>query len=398
MSNDLTIIAIQNPLQAFSTPNGLDSIIDKIEAEAKSIDRDISTEAGRDNIRSLAFKLAKSKTFLDKMGKDLTEEQRAQITAVNAERKRAWERMEALQEEIRAPLTEWEQRDKRRIEAHEAVINLIVAARNDPFDKTAGLESDLIKARMDNLPALMNREWEEFSMKSIQEVDATRLHLETMYRLALKQEKDAAELARLRAEEEERRRIAHEEQIAAKARKEAEEKAAQAAEAERQRVEAAAQAERERVQREKDEAAAAAQKKLDDAETERKRIEQQRIDADERTRKAQEKAAADKAAMDKVLADALQAAEDAKAEALKKADAEKVAAIEKERKRVADEKAHDEKVQAERERNKAHQGKVNREAVTALIAIDHPALTEDLAKLIITAIAKGAISHVKISY
>ncbi len=77
MSNDITIITIQNPLQVFSTPNGLDSIIDKIEAEAKSIDRDISTEAGRDNIRSLAFKLAKSKTFLDKMGKELTEEQRA---------------------------------------------------------------------------------------------------------------------------------------------------------------------------------------------------------------------------------------------------------------------------------------------------------------------------------
>lgn len=393
-SSALALIDIKNPLQVYSTPNGLDSIIDKIEAEAKSIDRDISTEAGRDNIRSLAFKLAKSKTFLDKMGKDLTEEQRAQITAVNAERKRAWERMEALQEEIRRPLTEWEERDQRRLEAHEAALALVVAARNDPF---AGTDSALIKERMDNLPALMDREWEEFASKAIQEVAATRLHLDTMYKLSLKQEKDAADLARLRAEEEDRTRIfhamyqeAHDENVAFtaayNARRAAEEKAAREAEAER-----------ERVQREKEEAAAA-------AETERRRIEQQRIDAEERTRKAQEKAREEKAAMDKVLADALQAAEDAKAEALRKADAEKAAAIEKERQRVADEKAREEKATAERERNKAHQGKINREILAAINTMidalpDEKAnVLQEVLKSIIGSIAKGEIPHVKISY
>ncbi len=286
---------------------------------------------------------------------------------MNAERKRAWERMEALQEEIRKPLMDWEERDKRRLEAHEAALALVVAARNDPF---AGTDSALIKERMDNLPGLMNREWEEFSMKAIQEADASRLHLETMYHLSLKMEKDAADLARLRAEEEERTRKfhalyqeAHDENVAFtaayNARRAAEEKAAKAAEAERQRVEREAQAERERVQREKEEAAAA-------AETERQRIEQQRLDAEERTRKAQEKAAADKATMDKVLADALQAAEDAKAEALRKADAEKAAAIEKERQSVADEKAREEKATAERERNRAHKKKINNEVLEAI--------------------------------
>lgn len=384
---------IKNPMEIFCTPNGLDEVINKFEVYVRSIDRDISTPKGRDNIRSIAFDIAKNKKQIEKMGTALTEEWRENTKKVNAEKKRGVERMQLIQDDIRRPLTEWEDKDDARIKKHEEIITFIVAARNEPFDKNLGLESAQIKRLMDNLPEIMNRDWEEFSNRAIQEVDATRLHLDTMYHLSLKMEKDAADLTRLRQEEEERTRAFHKlyddaerEDIAfnaaAKARKEAEEKA-----------DREAQAERDRVENERQEDARKAQKALDDAAAETEA-------ANERTRKANEKAAEDKAALDKVLADALQAAEDAKAEALKKADREKNDAIEKERERIADEKAREDKAAQERERNKAHKSKINNEALSSIQAALDVAAEEgkDPAQMIIIAIAKGVVPHVSIKY
>jgi hypothetical protein len=374
MSTELTIISIQNPLQVFSTPNGLDSIIDKIEADAKSIDRDISTEAGRDNIRSLAFKLAKSKTFLDKMGKDLTEEQRAQIAVVNAERKRAWERMEALQEEIRKPLTEWENRDKLRIQAHEDALLKIVD--NALFmHGLSGIfynpDSGTIKYRINKIPELMNREWEEFSARAIQKADETRLKLDSLYDDVLKKEADAAELARLRAEEEARQRREHDERVAAEATRAAEEKAARDAEIERQRVE----------------------KELHDAADRQRQIEEKALrdkaDAEAALAAAEKKAADDAAAAAKALKDAQE-----------KAERDKQAALKKQQDDAAAAKAAEDAATRKREADQAHKKKINNEAMTCIQAVIDEATRqgEDPAKMIIIAIAKGVINHVKISY
>lgn len=362
MSTELTLIEIHNPLQLFSMPNGLDAVIDKIEAEVKSIDRDISTEKGRDNIRSLSYKLAKSKTQLDKIGKELTEEQRLQINAVNAERKRAWERMEILQEEVRAPLTAWEEKEKSRVSAHEEAVKNLILCREPVLQCKDEVLSELIKARLDSLPELMNRDWQEFSDRAIQEVAITRKDLEGRHAAAVKAEVDAAEISRLRAEEEERKRREHDERVAAAATKEAEEKA-----------EREAQAERERVERERKEEAAKAQRAMDDAAAET-------AAANERTRKAQEKAEADR----------LQAERD------KKAAEEK--ATEKERQRVADEKAREEKAQAERERNQAHKKKINNEALAAIELVLGATHEGSAAMEIVKAIAIGKVPHVSIKY
>src|SRR5947209_7999861 len=105
--NELIALETLTPLQVFSD-NGLDPIIERIEKEARSILLDISTEKGRKEIASLAYKVAQSKNTLDKMGKDLVSGWKEQAKKVDAERAKAWDRLEALQKEIRLPLTEWE--------------------------------------------------------------------------------------------------------------------------------------------------------------------------------------------------------------------------------------------------------------------------------------------------
>ena len=123
--NDLAIIEALNPVALF-TQAGLDPILEKIEKEAKSFLVDISTDKGRKEAASLAYKIAQSKTALDKLGKDLVSGWKEQAKKVDAERARAWDRLEALQKEVRAPLTEWENREKDRVAAHEAALAAII--------------------------------------------------------------------------------------------------------------------------------------------------------------------------------------------------------------------------------------------------------------------------------
>ncbi len=363
MSTELTIITIQNPLQVFSTPNGLDSIIDKIEAEAKSIDRDISTEAGRDNIRSLAFKLAKSKTFLDKMGKELTEEQRAQITAVNAERKRAWERMEALQEEIRAPLTALENKDKIRTAVHEANI-IFIAVDLVNFNPDASLQE--IEEKMNILASkFQGLDMEEFAHRYEQAIDQTDKFLKASHARRTKEIADAAELARFRAAEEQRMQQERDAKIAKDARLLAEQKAVQAAEVERQRVETERMAEAARAQKTIDDAAAA-------------------------LAAAEKKAADDAAAAAKALKDAQEKAERDKAAALKKQAGDAAAA-----------KRAEEDATRKREADQNHKANINREARAAIKKVLDSYSGNDPdgpAQNVIVAIAKGEIPHVKIFY
>src|ERR1700729_269981 len=110
----LALVETVTAVQVF-TENGLDSILERIEKEARTTALDISTPKGRKEIASLAHKIAKSKTALDKMGKDLVSGWKDKAKKVDAERARAWDRLEALQEETRQPLTEWENREKDRV-------------------------------------------------------------------------------------------------------------------------------------------------------------------------------------------------------------------------------------------------------------------------------------------
>ena len=102
-------------------PGAIDMILERIEREAReqAASLEISTEVSRQAIASLAYKIARSKTYIDDRGKDLGESLRTQLEAINSERKRARERLDLLKDEVRKPLTDWENLDKARQAAHE---------------------------------------------------------------------------------------------------------------------------------------------------------------------------------------------------------------------------------------------------------------------------------------
>ena len=380
-----TITAVQAIVPAqFFAPGGSDAILTALESEVleQRARLDISTEKGRTAIASLARKVASSKTALDKARKDLGAEMRATIDAINVEGGKVWDRVEALQKRVRQELDEYEEANRARVGNHEAALTLIqdaavMPALHTPVD---------VEGRIAYVRQLHDRPWEEFKSRADLLTGQVITALETTLELAREAEAQRAELARLRADEAERKEAARlqaiKDEAAAEERRKSEEReriAREAAERERQRIEA------ERVE----------------AEARAKQAEAQRIEAEERAarelREAEERRVREaEYAEQKRVAAEQEAARQAQV-AAERAEREKQAAIEAERKRVADEAERVRAEQEKRERNKKHRNKINVEIRDALI-LPSIGLSIADAATVIEAIQKGLVPHVTINY
>ena len=200
---------IENPAELFK-PGGLDPILQSIEARVREFDLDISTERGRREVASLARKIASSKTFIDDAGKMMVAEWKEQAKVVDRERAKARDFLDRLKDEIRAPLTEFEERDKRRIAAHEAALASLDEYHAESRDYTV----ESAQAMLVKVAELRQRDWEEFAQRA-KNVLRNCEHFATIgLDLARKREAEAAELARLRKEAAERDQRERDERIA----------------------------------------------------------------------------------------------------------------------------------------------------------------------------------------
>ncbi len=274
---DLVVIEKQNAMAVFTTKEQLDPIIEAIEKEARSLVPDVSTRKGRDAIASMAHKVARSKTYIDNAGKDLVAELKALPKQIDESRRIVRERLDALKDEVRRPLTEWEAEQERiRVEEAWNAMHEEALVMNKMFDdqRAAQIEADHEMALLMN--DKFDRDREEQRRLAEQE---QREHEERIKR-------EAAEQARRDAE------AKHKAEIEAAARREAEEKA-RAELAERQRIETEQRAEREkqeaeaRAEREKEEAVAAERRRQEEAEAARLAEEQRK--AEEEARRAADK-------------------------------------------------------------------------------------------------------------
>lgn len=374
-STALATIETFTALELF-TPGAIDPILERIEQEARetAANLEISTEVNRRALASLAYKIARSKTYIDERGKDLTEDMRKSVEAINSERKRARERLEALKDEIRQPLTEWENLEKSRVVGHEAALLEIEKAASYTASNWQRLSSEAIADRLKEIES-DSRNWQEFAQRAAGVKAVTLNSMRQAYANSHALEVERAEAERLRSEAAELA-IKEREQAAAKAATEAaEERARQAQEA----AQRAAEAERTRMEREVAESDARARQ------VEARRIAdgqeaQRKADLAEARRIADEQAATRRAE---------QAAGDAQRAQERAIEAERQrAAAEVERERLAAEK---------REANKRHVKKVDAEAVRALQFLMGN-LPEADVKKIIAHIAAHAVPHVSISY
>jgi hypothetical protein len=251
----LAVVETLVPAKLYA-PGKVVEMLDKIEDEVRkrASELDISTPTKRKAIISLAAKVASSKVAMDDAGKALTDEWRQRTNAVNEERRIIRERMDKLRDETRKPVTDWENAEKDRIQAHQDAL----AAIQERADYSHEESSQALSDRLAYLRAYPARDWQEFAVPAAKALEAEIAWTERLLADAQKREAEQAELARLRAAEENATRAAKE------AEERAEQRRKQAAEqAERDRL-AAIEAERKRVADEKDALEAAEQKRAAD--------------------------------------------------------------------------------------------------------------------------------------
>ena len=279
---DLVVIEKKNAMAVFTNNDQLDPLIEAIEKEARSLVPDVTTKKGRDAIASMAHKVARSKTYIDNAGKALVAELKALPKQIDESRRVVRERLDALKDEARRPLTEWEA-EQERIKAEEAMnaLHVEALAMNEEFDRqlAARIESD------HEMAMLMNDAFDREQADKAAEAERQRIaHEEEIKRMAAAA---AAREVEQRAQRE-REEAAHREAVLKAQAEQAERDriaAEQKAEADKQ---AAIEAERRKAQEEADrirrEAEQREQARL--AEEKRKADEQARREADVKHRKA----------------------------------------------------------------------------------------------------------------
>ncbi|MDM3295881.1 hypothetical protein [Citrobacter sp. Cc139] len=290
---DLVVIEKQNAMAVFTTKEQLDPIIEAIEKEARSLVPDVSTRKGRDAIASMAHKVARSKTYIDNAGKDLVAELKALPKQIDESRRIVRERLDALKDEVRRPLTEWEA-EQERIKAEEAMNALHAEAleMNIKFDQelAAKFEAD------HEMALLMNDAFDrEVAEKKAEEERQRIAHEEELKRQAAEQakreaeEKAAAELAAAKKREEDAIAAkAQAELLAKQAQERAEQEAKDAAAKAEAEKKAAIEAEQRKAQEEADRIKREAEAKEAARLAEEKRIadEKAKREADVKHRKA----------------------------------------------------------------------------------------------------------------
>ncbi len=364
MTTELVVIEKINPVAVFAE-NGLDDILKKIDDHFRSIVLDPSTAKGREEIRSVAFQITKTRTALFKSAKDLTEDWRTKTTAVNKERGRMEEHLLALEEEIRKPLTEFEEREKQRVKGHERALEQLATFKNWIHGDTNGDRSSaelLAQKRIESEQFFVSRPWEEFETRAREQQELNDAALAKAHTERVQWDKDQAELARLRQKE----------------------------------IDDAAQAERDRIAQEAADKAKAAAEAEAAVELIWEQAHRDNAEFDLRAAKEREETQAwlaiyAEAENENRLFDAeVQRKADVAAAEQRAADNAWLAMVEEaERENVA----YDE--QARKERNTRHRGKINREAREDIMALG---VDEKLAQKIVGAIIKEGVRHVSIQY
>ena len=299
-------------VEAYKTEGGAQSLFDRIAEQARSVVPDLSTDKGRKAIASMARKVASSKTAFDAHGKELKEQYTVITSKIDADRKLFRDQCDALRDEIRKPLTDWENADKQRIIDIEVRINGL----KQQFGSSLSVD---IQNDIDRIQAIeIDDSFMEFQDKAkLQKYETIEL-LSKLLAEAKESEAKQAELEALHIAEQDRLQREHEERIAReateKATREAEEKARFEAErVQREKLEAE---QREALLKAEKEAALLREEQLKQQaierekqaeidrqnaiEAERKRIEQEAQAKAEADRKAQEAREADKAHKKKV--------------------------------------------------------------------------------------------------
>lgn len=366
MSELIVIEIAPEQAPALYTQNGLESFLEQIRKSVNEVP-DLTTAKGRARIASLAASVSRSKTAIEKPGREYLKRLKELPKEVEAELRRFVTECDAIRDETRRPLTEWEQAEESRKNALQQRLNDLRALGDVIGADGNYLPSVDIQARISQAKAVsLDDSWEEVAAEAGVAKDATIQKLESAFIISKKREDQAAELERLRVEAEEKARVEREEKLKR-----------EAAEAARLEAEQKSQAERE----------AAARRELE-LKMQAEQAERARVEAEQRAER-EKKESAERAEREKQAAiEEAQLKASIEAARIKREAEEKEAARIAEQQRIAAE-------EAARAADVEHRRTINRRVISQLVEQGVP---EEFAKASLVAIASGKIQDAIIRY
>ena len=352
----LVAIESRNPIEVFTDPSMVEAVLCLIERQAMDFTPDLSTVKGRKEIASRAYRVAQTKALLDNIGKEQVAKMKELPKAIDAGRKTFRDRLDALKDKVRQPLTDQEVRTA-------AIRGKLDEIKNAPAKFSAATSDSIFDeiARIHAIPT--DESWGEIQEEAINVKGDVLTALDALLGAARKRESEAVELEELR-----KAKLAQDQ-------KDREAKIAQDA------ADKATREAQERAQAEKD----AALRREQDAELRARKAEQDKADSEKREAQTR--------------ADAEAREQRARDEERQKADER----AESTRKTQESEAAQAEATRKAKEENVEHQRAFNREAMSDLVSAIHAhgATIPDeneCAKAVLTAIVLGRIRHIKIGY
>lgn len=212
VDTDYSVLVVEKKdLQAFFLDaEKLDALYGHVEKMARALVADPLTKEGASQIKSCARQIASVKKRIDDIGKDVVAELKKLPGQIDANRKSLRERLEALQDDIRRPVTEIENRED-EIDGIKSIHMRLANAASGDIHK----ELEFVRS----IP-LTEEKWHESLEKAKAAVEGEAKALALLLDTALKREKDAEELEKLRKNQEEADRIIRENKIKEEARAE----------------------------------------------------------------------------------------------------------------------------------------------------------------------------------
>ncbi|MFK7682225.1 hypothetical protein ACI7MJ_00805 [Aeromonas caviae] len=349
----LVVIEPTTAVALFTEGQGVAELLADIRQKATSLVPDITTHKGRKEIASVAHAVARTKTYLDGLGKELTDQYKEIPKRIDANRKTLRDTLDTLKDEVRAPLTQYEAAEEARVAALQSRL-----ARLNELGSSASIEiaaADLQVMLNEVEQNALDDTWQELLPQATVAKELAAKRLGEALAARQKYEADQAELEQLRQKQAEQERIDRERLIVE-----------QAAEQARQEEENRQRLEREAAQHREQEAQRQAQ------------VAQQ---------------AAEQALRDSEAAEL--ARQQAEANAARQAEEAAARAAEQERQRIADEQRQKAAEDAARSADMEHRRTINNAILMDLMGLG---IDEGKAINLIKHIASNKIDHLTINY
>ncbi len=175
-------------------PGGSTSFVEAVVLHVEKMKLDISTKEGRNEIASVAYKIARTKTYAYAKAKELSKRYKDKAKEIDAEAEWMAKELDLLKHATRKPLTDWENEGAERAADYEMKLGEIY--NSCLFVGAPTIEA--IQARMAKLRSYQSIDWQEYRERAETGFSECFPALSAMLAEAEQKEADRVELEELR--------------------------------------------------------------------------------------------------------------------------------------------------------------------------------------------------------